>query len=101
MCYIINFYFCLLKCKSYEIVDSINKTMKIACDKCRLFIAIIHIGMGMIASYFTDDKERGNAMGIALGGLALGVLGKYVCVWVCVLLYSWTQVSLTKLEQTV
>ncbi|XP_059178884.1 synaptic vesicular amine transporter-like [Physella acuta] len=31
-------------------------------------------GMGMIASYFPDDKERGNAMGIALGGLALGVL---------------------------
>ncbi|KAK7008577.1 vesicular monoamine transporter [Biomphalaria glabrata] len=31
-------------------------------------------GMGMIASYYPDDKERGNAMGIALGGLALGVL---------------------------
>uniref|UniRef100_A0A2C9KHJ7 Major facilitator superfamily (MFS) profile domain-containing protein n=1 Tax=Biomphalaria glabrata TaxID=6526 RepID=A0A2C9KHJ7_BIOGL len=30
--------------------------------------------MGMIASYYPDDKERGNAMGIALGGLALGVL---------------------------
>ncbi|XP_012946767.1 synaptic vesicular amine transporter [Aplysia californica] len=31
-------------------------------------------GMGMIATYFPDDKERGNAMGIALGGLAMGVL---------------------------
>jgi MFS transporter, DHA1 family, solute carrier family 18 (vesicular amine transporter), member 1/2 len=31
-------------------------------------------GMGMLADRYTDDKERGNAMGIALGGLALGVL---------------------------
>lgn len=31
-------------------------------------------GMGMLADRFTDDKERGNAMGVALGGLALGVL---------------------------
>ncbi|XP_028936277.1 synaptic vesicular amine transporter [Ornithorhynchus anatinus] len=31
-------------------------------------------GMGMLASIYTDDEERGNAMGIALGGLALGVL---------------------------
>ena len=30
--------------------------------------------MGMLADTYTDDKERGNAMGIALGGLALGVL---------------------------
>lgn len=30
--------------------------------------------MGMLADRFQDDKERGNAMGIALGGLALGVL---------------------------
>ena len=29
--------------------------------------------MGMLADRYTDDKERGNAMGIALGGLALGV----------------------------
>jgi len=32
--------------------------------------------MGMLADRYTDDRERGNAMGIALGGLALGVLGK-------------------------
>ncbi|XP_054738477.1 synaptic vesicular amine transporter [Anastrepha obliqua] len=31
-------------------------------------------GMGMLADRYTDDKERGNAMGVALGGLALGVL---------------------------
>ena len=30
--------------------------------------------MGMLADRYTDDKERGNAMGFALGGLALGVL---------------------------
>ncbi|XP_078524201.1 chromaffin granule amine transporter [Lissotriton helveticus] len=31
-------------------------------------------GLGMLASVYTDDSERGKAMGIALGGLALGVL---------------------------
>ncbi|XP_062943787.1 chromaffin granule amine transporter [Cynocephalus volans] len=31
-------------------------------------------GLGMLASVYTDDDERGRAMGIALGGLALGVL---------------------------
>ncbi|XP_044298968.1 chromaffin granule amine transporter [Varanus komodoensis] len=31
-------------------------------------------GLGMLASVYTDDHKRGNAMGIALGGLALGVL---------------------------
>ncbi|XP_016067596.1 PREDICTED: synaptic vesicular amine transporter [Miniopterus natalensis] len=31
-------------------------------------------GMGMLASVYSDDEERGNAMGIALGGLAMGVL---------------------------
>lgn len=33
----------------------------------------------MLASIYTDDFERGNAMGIALGGLALGVLSKDLC----------------------
>lgn len=28
----------------------------------------------MLAQAYPDDEERGNAMGIALGGLALGVL---------------------------
>ena len=31
-------------------------------------------GMGMLAASYPNDEERGNAMGIALGGLALGVL---------------------------
>ncbi|XP_054252563.1 chromaffin granule amine transporter, partial [Indicator indicator] len=31
-------------------------------------------GLGMLASVYTDDLQRGSAMGIALGGLALGVL---------------------------
>lgn len=31
-------------------------------------------GMGMLAQAYPDDRERGNAMAIALGGLALGVL---------------------------
>nr|AVK72315.1 synaptic vesicular amine transporter [Isodiametra pulchra] len=31
-------------------------------------------GMGMLAERFPDDEERGNAMGVALGGLAMGVL---------------------------
>uniref|UniRef100_A0A674MLA1 Solute carrier family 18 member A1 n=1 Tax=Takifugu rubripes TaxID=31033 RepID=A0A674MLA1_TAKRU len=30
--------------------------------------------LGMLASVYTDDEERGVAMGIALGGLAMGVL---------------------------
>ncbi|KAI1230056.1 Chromaffin granule amine transporter, partial [Lamprotornis superbus] len=31
-------------------------------------------GLGLLASVYRDDSERGRAMGIALGGLALGVL---------------------------
>uniref|UniRef100_A0A8C1Q3X0 Solute carrier family 18 member A1 n=1 Tax=Cyprinus carpio TaxID=7962 RepID=A0A8C1Q3X0_CYPCA len=31
-------------------------------------------GLGMLATVYTDDNERGIAMGIALGGLAMGVL---------------------------
>ncbi|KAI6192300.1 Vesicular acetylcholine transporter unc-17 family protein [Aphelenchoides bicaudatus] len=31
-------------------------------------------GMGMLAQAYPDDAERGSAIGIALGGLALGVL---------------------------
>ncbi|XP_056102703.1 chromaffin granule amine transporter isoform X2 [Rhinichthys klamathensis goyatoka] len=32
------------------------------------------ISLGMLASVYTDDNERGIAMGFALGGLAMGVL---------------------------
>lgn len=31
-------------------------------------------GMGLLAEKYPDDRERGNSMAIALGGLALGVL---------------------------
>ena len=31
----------------------------------------------MLADRYPDDEERGKAMGTALGGLALGVLGKF------------------------
>ena len=31
----------------------------------------------MLADRYPDDEERGNAMGIALGGLAMGVLSKF------------------------
>ena len=34
--------------------------------------------MGMLALLYQDDRERGNAMAIALGGLALGVLGELI-----------------------
>jgi hypothetical protein len=30
----------------------------------------------MLADRYTNDEERGSAMGIALGGLAMGVLSK-------------------------
>lgn len=36
----------------------------------------VGVGLGMLASVYTDDEERGIAMGIALGGLAMGVLSK-------------------------
>ncbi|KAI1900920.1 hypothetical protein AGOR_G00054800 [Albula goreensis] len=37
-----------------------------------MFVSTIRLGM--LASVYTDDNERGVAMGIALGGLAMGVL---------------------------
>jgi len=40
--------------------------------------------MGMLADRYTDDRERGNAMGIALGGLALGVLGIFTRYEICI-----------------
>ncbi|RWS08116.1 synaptic vesicular amine transporter-like protein, partial [Dinothrombium tinctorium] len=30
--------------------------------------------MGMLADRYPDDRERGNAMALALGGMALGLL---------------------------
>lgn len=40
------------------------------------FFSFLIVGMGLLATVYTDDEERGNAMGIALGGLAMGVLGQ-------------------------
>lgn len=39
-----------------------------------MYFKLNTIGMGMLADRYPDDEERGNAMGFALGGLALGVL---------------------------
>jgi len=33
-------------------------------------------GMTLLAQSYTDDKKRSEAMGVALGGMALGVLSK-------------------------
>jgi len=44
-------------------------------EKMKIFM-IIYLGLGMLADRYPDDEERGKAMGTALGGLALGVLGK-------------------------
>lgn len=33
-------------------------------------------GMGMVADSFQDDEKRGKSLGLALGGLAMGVLSK-------------------------
>ncbi|XP_029365524.1 chromaffin granule amine transporter isoform X3 [Echeneis naucrates] len=39
-----------------------------------IILFVSTISLGMLASVYTDDEERGIAMGIALGGLAMGVL---------------------------
>ncbi|XP_070760309.1 chromaffin granule amine transporter [Enoplosus armatus] len=41
---------------------------------CVCVCVCVCVGLGMLASVYTDDEERGIAMGIALGGLAMGVL---------------------------
>ena len=38
-------------------------------------IELFFAGMGLLADRYTDDAERGTAMGIALGGLVLGMTG--------------------------
>jgi len=52
----------------YQVKKYKTKRMKI--------FMIIYLGLGMLADRYPDDEERGKAMGTALGGLALGVLGK-------------------------
>jgi DHA1 family solute carrier family 18 vesicular amine transporter 1/2 len=39
----------------------------------------------MLADRYPDDVERGNAMGIALGGLALGVLSNFCLIFLFIL----------------
>lgn len=33
--------------------------------------------MGMLATCYTDDKDRSHAFSVALSGLAIGVLGRF------------------------
>jgi MFS family permease len=40
-----------------------------------LIICVAIAGMGMLADRFTEDDERGKAMGIAIAGLTLGSIG--------------------------
>lgn len=40
------------------------------------FFFFLCLGMGMFVMMYLDDKERGNVMGLVLGGLVMGVLGK-------------------------
>lgn len=35
--------------------------------------------MSLLADTYPDDKERSKAMGLALSGIALGVLSKWKC----------------------
>lgn len=51
--------------------------IKHKCSVTVVYICAVS-GMGMLASVYTNDEERGHAIGIALGGLALGVLGRCV-----------------------
>ena len=47
-------------------------------SRCRNDIQILlSVGMSMLADTYTDDKERSRSMGIALGGIAFGVLSEY------------------------
>lgn len=52
------------------------KDVKTEGKECKFLKRPVMTGMGMVASVYTDDEERGHAIGIALGGLALGVLGR-------------------------
>lgn len=41
-----------------------------------VYISSYNIGMGMLATYYIDETERGRAFAIALSGLAIGLLSK-------------------------
>ena len=42
-------------------------------------VSLVHTyigaGMGLLASCYSDDGERGKVMGLAIGGLCLGITG--------------------------
>ena len=40
-------------------------------------LVVTSTGMTMLAHIYQEDEDRSKAMGIAMGGLALGVLSKY------------------------
>lgn len=63
----------LFKCIRFWHIN-LNSKYYFVSDRKFTFSWYIWQGMGMLAEHFPDDKERGNAMGVALGGLALGVL---------------------------
>ncbi|KAF3708616.1 Synaptic vesicular amine transporter [Channa argus] len=54
------------------LTNRIGYQLPIFAGFCIMFLSTIR--MGMLASVYTNDEERGHAIGIALGGLALGVL---------------------------
>ena len=35
----------------------------------------IKIGMGLLAATYDDDEKRGKIMGIAIGGISMGIIG--------------------------
>ena len=49
-------------------------------------------GMGLLASCYSDDTERGKVMGMAIAGLSLGITGlKNNCVDVSLVIdYIWS-----------
>ncbi|KAM7408098.1 hypothetical protein PAMA_001991 [Pampus argenteus] len=54
------------------LTNRIGYQLPIFAGFCIMFLSTIR--MGMLASVYTNDEERGHAIGIALGGLAMGVL---------------------------
>ena len=36
--------------------------------------------MGLLASTFTNDEDRGHVMGIAIAGISVGIIGKHALI---------------------
>src|SRR5262249_34387288 len=49
---------------------------------CIMHATCNFLGMSLLSDTFPDDAERSKNMGIALGGMALGVLGKIISIMV-------------------